>query len=227
MKIKTTLFLLISFLLMVFISCQKEINQVIVTNQNESLQLNTAATELIQRVVENDGTADDIVDKAPCISIKLPVTVIANGVEIVINSVSDYTLIQANYDQFDDHELEIKYPITIILNDYSEVVVNNHDELEHYAEKCINDLNYSDEIRCLDFIYPITLSVYDSNNQFAETVNISNDEDFYKYIQQLNLESIVAINFPISVHLYTGETKIINNLTDLEALINSIKDSCN
>lgn len=223
MKIKI---LFASFFLWLAVSCQKEFTQIITDNQKESLQANVTATNYIRRIVAHNGSVDDIIDNANCILIKLPVSVIANGVEIVINSEADYALIQQNFEDLNGENLQINYPIVLILSDYSEVTVSNENELKVYAEKCKEDSSINDEIECLNFVYPIYLSVYDVNNQFAETIEASNDKFFYEYLQQLNATNIVAINFPISVRLYTGETRVISSMNELETFINSVKDAC-
>ena len=70
----------------------------------------------------------------------LPVTVFANGIEIVVDSEEDLERIEETFDASDDDNdtLEIVFPITVTMSDYTEMVINNQAELnalrENHAE---------------------------------------------------------------------------------------------
>src|SRR3989339_33724 len=115
-------FLFLSLFLSGLISCQKEISQTIQPNQNEVLIANATVTALVKSTVTNDGSKDNIIDNASCISIKLPATVMVNGVSLSIESEADYNDIEAIFDEFDDDDdqLNIVFPIIIILSDFSQ-----------------------------------------------------------------------------------------------------------
>lgn len=222
-------FLFLNLFLVGFISCQKEISQTIQPNQNEVLIANAVVTALVKRTVTNDGSKDNIIDNASCISIKLPVTVVVNGVSLSIESEADYNDIEAIFDEFDDDDdqLNIVFPIMIILSDFSQITISNSEELEGFVDDCGGENEIDDDIECIDLVYPISFSIFDSANQLAQTVTVLGDEQFYKFIDDIESYDIVQINFPIKVLLYDGSEKTINDMDALENAIEEAKGSCN
>ncbi len=227
MNSKITFFLLGLFFVC-FISCQNEISQTTQPTQNEVLTANSTVTTLIKNTVANDGSRDNIIDKASCISIQLPVKVVVNGVEITVNSEADYEIIEANFNEFeeDEDELEIVFPIVILLSDFTEVTINNSDELESFVDDCGGENEMDDDIECIDFVYPVSFSIFDSANQLAETVTVINDEQFYKFMDDLEDYQIVQINFPLKVVLFDGTEQTINDMVMLETAIENAKNKC-
>ncbi|MDP2087980.1 MAG: hypothetical protein Q8J84_01110 [Flavobacteriaceae bacterium] len=218
----------LSLFLIVSMSCQNEIIDIIQPSNDEVLKANTNVTKLIQRVVTKDGSKDNIIDHANCITIQLPVTVVVNGIELIIKTEKDYELIESIFDESDDDvdTLKIIFPIEIILSNYTKIKVKNDDELKKFTDECNGENEVDDDIECVDFVYPITLSIYDSANQLAKTISIGNDEQFYKFIDNIKDFNIVQINFPIMVVLYDGTEKTINNMNTLENVIEDAKDIC-
>lgn len=218
----------LSLFFVTFISCQDEITQIKEPNQGESLTVNAQVTNLVQQTVLKDGSKDNIIDNASCLQVQLPVTVNVNGEEIIVNSEDDFEKIEAIFDDFDDDldHLEIFFPIEIILSDYSKKTINNYNELEALIKDCSGENEMDDDIECLDFIYPISLSKYNSESQLTQNVKIENDEQFYKLIDDLDDNDIVVINFPISVILFDGTEKRIESMNMLENVIEDVKDLC-
>jgi hypothetical protein len=227
MKIKTIL-LFLSLLTALFMSCQTEVSEIIQPSQDEALQANTTVANLVQKTATKDGSKDNIIDNASCISVQLPVTVNVNGLEIIIDSEEDFDVIEAIFDASDDDfdTLDIIFPIVIILSDFSEINIDNADELKSFVDQCEDENEFDDDIECIDFIYPITLSIFDSENQLAETVTVSNDEDFYHLIDEIEDYFIVQINFPITLELYDGTYLTINDMEELENTIDQADGKC-
>ncbi|MBG7631478.1 MAG: hypothetical protein IZT56_13765 [Bacteroidetes bacterium] len=218
----------LSLFFLTFISCQNEISQIIEPTQDEALKKNAIVTNLVQSTVAKDGSKDNIIDNASCLQVQLPVNVNVNGLEITIDSEADFEVIETIFDEFDDDSdhLELLFPIEIILSDYSKITINNYDELEALIEDCGGENEMDDDIECLDFVYPITLSMYNSENQLTSTVKVENDEQFYKFVDDIDDNDIVVINFPISVILYDGTERNIENMDMLENVIEEVKDMC-
>ncbi|MBT8317734.1 MAG: hypothetical protein HKP59_08900 [Lutibacter sp.] len=227
MKTKITV-LFLSLFIALLTSCQTEVSEIIQPPENEALQANTTVATLVQKTATKDGSIDNIIDNASCISVQLPVTVNVNGLEIIIDSEDDFDVIEAIFDEFDDDydSLDIIFPIVIILSDFSEINIANVDELESFIDQCEGENEFDDDIECIDFIYPITLSIFDSENQLAETITVENDEDFYHLIDEIEDYHIVQINFPISVELYDGTILSINDMEELENAIDDADGMC-
>ncbi|MEP0265615.1 hypothetical protein [Dokdonia sp.] len=222
----TPLLLLTVFLL--FSACRTEDEEIISPPAEQVLAANSNAANLITRVSTNDGSNDNILDNANCLSIQLPVTVVIDGLEIIIDSEEDFDTIEDIFDEFGDDidELDFIFPITIILSDFTEIVINDVSELETLIEDCTGENEEDEDIECIDFQYPITYSVFSQNNELIETVTIANDEAHYEFIDNLDDTDIVSINFPLTLILSNGETVTANDILELENIIEEAIDDC-
>ena len=210
----------------VVFSCRTEDMEIIEPPTEDVLGVNSTVTNLLKRTVTNDGSYDNIIDGASCFDIKLPVTVIANGIEVVIETEDDLEIIEDIFDEFSDDTdtLEIIFPITIILDDYTEVVINSQAELNAAAAQCPDDSD--DDIECIDIQYPITALIYNENNELIDTVVINSDEELFDFLDDLDEGVIVTFDFPITVILWDGTTVEINNFVELQSVIESAIDQC-
>lgn len=223
------LMMLLSLVLLalLFTSCQNEEDDIIDPNDEEVITANSNLAKLIERTTLRDGSKDNILDSTSCVSVVLPVTVVANGLEIIIDSEEDFETLEAIFEELDDDEdiLELLFPITVVLSDHAEIVINNEEELEELADECV-EFGNDDDIECLDFVYPITLNVFDSVTQVAEVIIVTNDEDFFDFFDDPESTEIVSIEFPIAVLLFDSTQVEINNLKELENIIEDVEDEC-
>lgn len=228
MKTLTQLLITAMLFAIVSTSCRTEDMEVIEPPQEQTLVVNSTVQTLMQRTVMNDGSIDNIIDNANCITIQLPVTVVVNGLEVHVDSQEDFATIEAIFDEFDDDndDLVIQYPITIILADFSEIVINNATELATFTANCNGQNVSDDDIECLDFNYPIVVSFFNTNNELLETISIMNDAQMYAFIENIDENDIITIQFPITVTTYAGNVITINNFTELENVISSYDDEC-
>jgi hypothetical protein len=221
------------FALLWFTSCQDEVFQETPISQEELLVANSPLANLVQSTATMDGSMDNIIDHANCLSVELPVTVVVNGLEIIIDTVEDYNVIEAIFDEFDNDNdnLEIVFPITIILSDFSEIEISNNDELQNFINDCSGENEIDDDIECIDFQYPITFSIFNTSFQIIETVSIENDRALHQFIERLeNSDSgaiLASLNFPITMILSDGSLVEVTNNSELERVINAAKEDCN
>ena len=110
--------------------------------------------------------------------------------------------------------------------DFSEVIVNNYAELNQNAANCNGENEVDDDIECLDFEYPIGMSIFNTNNELIETISIQNDNALYNFIENIDSNDIVVVSFPITVIVFDGTQITINDLNELETTINNFSDSC-
>jgi len=228
-----TLFKLLTitfFALLVFTSCQDEIIEETQINEQELIVANSELANLLQSTAARDGSVDNILDNANCLSINLPVTVIVNDITITINTLEDLELIEDIFDEFenDSDVLELLFPITIILNDHEEIVINNQDELDAFIEQCTD---YSDDdIECIDFHYPISFSIYNTQFQIIETVFIENDRELHHFLERIENSNsgalLVSLNFPITMVYANGETIEVHNNQELARVLNEARENC-
>ncbi|WP_303318126.1 hypothetical protein Q4Q34_11670 [Flavivirga abyssicola] len=224
-----TLLLMPFFALLFFTSCQEEKVDITPPAESEALVANSELTSFISATSAKDGSADNIIDKASCLSVELPVTVIVNGLEIIVDSTEDYKVIEAIFNEFedDDDKLEIVFPITIVLADHTEIVLNNRTDLENLIEECKGENEPDDDIECIDFQYPISFSVYDTEFQVIDVITVENDRQLHRFVKRVaNAEVLASLNFPVTMIYADGSTTVVNNNEQLESTINEAKDDC-
>ncbi len=216
------------FFVVVVMSCQKEIDEITEPTNETSLKVASKIASLIQKTAMKDGSTDNIIDGASCLEVQLPVSVIVNGLKITIVDAAGFETIEAVFDKvdFDEDVLEIIFPITIITSNYDEFVINNTDELEKYTDKCGEENALDDDIECLDFVYPIAISVYDSARQLLNTVSIEDDKRFYQFIENMEAYHVATINFPIRVVLHDGTEVVVKNMLALGLIIEASDGQC-
>jgi len=221
------LYVLPFFALFMLASCQKEAVEVTEPNAQETFVAESNLAALITETSTMDGSSDNIIDGANGFSVNLPVTVYANGVEITVNSPEDYALIEANFDASEDDAdtLEIVFPITVTMSDYSQVVVNSQEELD--ALRAENSNTNDDDIECIDFQYPLTFSLYDIDFQVIDVVTVNNDEELHHFIRNLQAGVLVSLNFPVTLVYQDGTTTEAHNNLELASIIKEARHACN
>lgn len=212
----------------IFTSCRTEDEEFIDPPTGETLSAGSTLASLLNRTALKDGSLDNILDKANCLSVQLPIDVTVNGSQLTITDEDGYQEIEDIFDDFDDDDdiIEISYPIIIIRTDYSTQTVNSDVELASLALTCNGENEIDDDIECIDFKYPITASVFDANNELVSTITIGNDNDMYDFIDDLDEFTAVTINFPITVILADGTEISIASIQDLEREIENAEDTC-
>ncbi len=224
-----SLLLLPFFALLMLTSCQEEIVEVTDPNETEALVADSPLTSLISSAARMDGSFDNIIDKASCLSIELPVTVVVNGLEITIDSKEDYKVIEAIFNEFeeDDDHLEIIFPITIITENHDDIVINNANELKEFVDDCKGENEEDEDIECIDFKYPISFSIYNGEFEVIDVISVENDRELYKFIKRVkNSEFLASLNFPVTMVLADGSEKVVNNNEELQNTIEDAKDAC-
>lgn len=186
---------------------------------------NSVVAGLVERTSLKDGSVDNVLDHASCISLVLPVTVRIEEEEIQVNTHEDLKMIEDLLQQREDDDVELIYPVTVILADYTEITVDNEDELENLGEDC-RVSGEDDDIECVDFKYPVTLSVYDTENQLSDVITVNSDRELYELFGLFDDDKIYSFTFPITVVLAGGEEVIIQNNDELESNLENAVDQC-
>ena len=218
-KVKLSVLLLISVMVL-FNGCQKEFSEIDDPSTKDVIKSNSNLGDLILNLTLKDGSSDNIIDNCSCASLKYPISIKINDQSITIDSEEDIQNLKSNYSQF-LNDIEIIYPITVILADFTERVLFNKDELEDLQEDCSNKEEDRD-IECIDFIYPFKISLFNTDTQIATVVTINNDQDLY-YIFN-NLENVLlSITYPISLQLSDGSKIEVHDNEELEDIIDEAR----
>lgn len=215
-------------LLALIVSCQESIPETIVEDEVAQIQLNSRLAELLSRTALKDGSKDNIIDGANNITVVLPVTVIVNGIEIEVITENDYQLIENAIEAFsdDDDEVQIKFPIDIVLSDYTQVTVSSQSELNNYISESTGEDEFDEDIECIDFKYPLTFEALAYNASIPSTIVILNDAELFALLNNLEDYTAVHINLPITLILSDGIEFIVNSLDSLESAIENNIDTC-
>jgi hypothetical protein len=229
MKPKFKIFLLLSLFALLFVtSCQKEVFEE-TQNEDQILNPNSTIVNLMQSTVTNNGSVDDILDESNCFTVNLPVTIVANGITITINSLDDLELLEEIFEEFNDDNdfLEFFFPITIILNNYTQITIENEDQLNDFIEECIGN---DEVIECVDFVYPISFSIFNSEFVIIDTVVIHSDEELYEFLNNLNNSNdnvvIASLNFPVSLKYADGTIVEVHSNQELQAAMELAEELC-
>ena len=224
---KSAMFASLLVVALSFTACQKEYDPVVETSEEDTMTANSAAASLMTNMVSNDGSYDNIVDGSSCFDIRFPYTVSVNGLDITINSKEELQLIEEIFDALDEDNdiLDIIFPVTITLADYSEITIENLADLRAHAEKCIEGGN-DDDIECIDVIYPVTFFTYDLEVQQTGSVSVESDKEMRRFFAGLDVTAIISLQFPVKFEMYDGTKVTVNNIEELRAAIERAKDAC-
>ena len=220
------LYVLPFFALLMMASCQEEAVEITDPNTQETFMAESNLATLITNTSTNDGSSDNIIDRANGFSVNLPITVYVNGIEVVVNSEDDFDQIESIFDDSDDDDdtIEIVFPITVTLSDYTQVVINSQAELDALRENHSHEDD--DDIECIDFKYPLAISIYNLNFQVIDVVTINNDEQLHHFIRNLEGGVLASLNFPVSMVYADGSTIQVNNNQELENVIKEARNAC-
>src|SRR3970282_1822150 len=223
---KTIKYLLMSFTSILFISCQNE-ETLIIQDTTQNLSVLSPLASLISRVSQNATSQDNVLDNSSCFNIQWPVSVIVNGKQITVANQNDYLTVQAALDAFssDDDLVNFVYPITIKYQNWNTQLIANSDQLEDIIENCDEDDGF-DEIDCIHINYPIKIDIYNANNQIANTIAIQNDADLYNFLENIESNVIVSINYPVSISDSNGQKVLITNNSNFEDTIEDNIEDC-
>ncbi|MFD2101596.1 hypothetical protein [Flagellimonas iocasae] len=210
-----------------FTSCQNEFEEVGGTDEQETIQANSSTAKLIEETCSHDGSYDNIVDGASCFAVQFPYTVEVNGIEITIDSKEDLQSIEDIFDEFEDDDdiLNILFPITITLSDFSTIVIENKEQLIAKAEECFEGGDDND-IECIDFVYPITLYTFDINVQISNEIHIESDEQLRRFFAELEEGDLISIEFPLTLKKYDGTEIVVENNAALSVALSNAKNEC-
>ncbi|MEM1338343.1 MAG: hypothetical protein AAF634_08330 [Bacteroidota bacterium] len=224
--IKNVLYTSFVAMVLLFTACQDEFEEV-GNNDQETLEAGSATAELIVKTASNDGSFDNIVDEASCIAVQFPYTVDVGGVQITIDSIEDLRLIEEIFDEFDDDEdiLEIIFPITIVLADFTEVVIESKEALRELAANCLEG-GADDDIECIDFVYPITLFTFDIDGQQADSFVINSDRELHRFFEDREDDELVSIDFPVTLMKFDGTEIVVNSNAELARVLDAAAEEC-
>jgi len=217
------LLLMVIVSLIVTIGCQNEYTDIVEPDKATTISADDKVAALVLKITLKDGSFDNIIDKCSEVSINYPYSIRIEDELFNISSIVDIESIKQDYFHLRD-EIEIIYPITVTFSDNSELLLSNEDELEEIKEYHNSSLD-DEDIECVDFVYPIELSLYNDVTQNIEVVVIDNDLEMHSVF--INIEDLlIDISFPIELETLDGQRISISDNHQLEATIDNVEGGC-
>lgn len=224
-------------LAMAFFACQNEEPFETDVDVEHTLAANSGIIETMRRTTSSDGSYDNIVDGASCLGIQFPYTVMVNGSQLSITSMNDLASIEKILDVFENEQpldvvddgqqrVDIMFPITATLPDYTEIVINSETMLQEYAAQCVEGGDDAD-IECIDLTYPIGLFSYNPTLQQTGSVTVNHDKELRRFLEGLAETDLISIDFPLTFMLHDSTAVTVNNNSELANAMQSAMDSCN
>ena len=201
-----------------FTSCQDEID--VENGQNPNTNSSTSPTaNNLERSSMYDGSFDDFLDGISCSSILLPVTATINNIEVTLINESDYQIVLNILGLLtnDDDSIELQFPLTVKLSNYTEVQVANQSEYDALIAACEEaEDNAEDAISCIDIDFPITILTYSLNVEQTGRVVIETEQQLYTYMNNFSDDELFAIDYPITATLNGDSSTVIEISSDLD-----------
>ncbi len=225
--IKFSLYVRLLAVAMAFTSCQKEEPFREDIDPELTLPADSSVVEMMKRTSSYDGSYDNIVDGASCLGIQFPYTVTVNGLELQIETMEDLEKVEdiLDADEEGEHDMQITYPITVTMSDYTEIGINSEEMLQEYVEKCIEGGN-DDDIECVDVVYPVNLFTYNPNLQQTGSVTVNQDKELRLFLAGLEDADLISIEFPLSFEMFDGIEVKVNNNTELTNAMDRAVEVC-
>lgn len=212
--------LLVTFCIFLF-ACQEEEFTEIDNQDESSFLLDEQLSTLMKSVVSHDGSFDNRIDNADCFSINFPYGLWVNGVQHNMTSPLDFVEITAGAVVIPE------FPIRITTAEYVEMEVSSFEEMQNLILGCHSGQMYDDIISCVDFIYPIKISIYDSENTNFETLILNHDFDTFSSMESMEPNQLVGLNYPVSLRLNNGTSITVDSNEELKNEIFRISSFCN
>ena len=219
--------LLLTFIFAVeLFSCQQEIEDIVTPSTEDSFLKGSVLFEHIDAVGLKDGSDDNIIDQCSCLSLVYPVTVSANGNVILLESNEGLIQVERVFDNYETADtLQISYPIKVSLANHEIIEVSDNNELQTLKESCIEG-GLDKDIECVDLVYPISISIYDTEFQRSRSKVLNSDMELSVFLNNLNATEYISIGFPIQLITKDNSIIPITSNIELETALNDLGSSC-
>ena len=202
-----------------FARCQGEKMEVSFPEPDKIISPGSPTAALIERTVMHDGSFDNILDHASCISLKLPVTIRIKSETIQLDIKED---IQALTNHPEKEKIRLVFPVTVVLADYSEKNIKDKKKLDELIKDCIAD----NDVECTDFQFPLLVYSYNRDKQLQATHTINDDKTLYSLIKNIKADDIMSFKFPFRMKPKDSDDVEINDNLQLDDHITSFDNGC-
>ncbi len=202
--------------------CIEEIDVTEGENPNTNTS-NSETTNYYKRIGMYDGSFDDLIDNNACSSVKLPVSLLANNIPLTITNTADYQLVSNIFNQspIDVDTIVFNFPITILNQDYSQTSITSQEQLDNLSAVCDQSINNNlSAITCVDIVYPIKISLYNTTTEQTTIISVVKDQDLFNFMANLSISEVYSIQYPINTITIGNVNSTVNSDSQLKSLIN-------
>ena len=198
--------------------CMKEIDLTEGENPNTN-NANSETTNYYKRIGMYDGSFDDLIDNISCSSVKLPGSLLANNIPLTITKIADYQLVLNifNLSPIDTDTIVFNFPITILNQDYSQTLVTSQSQFNNLSALCNQAIG---AITCVDIVYPIKISLYNTTIEQTTIVSIVNDRNLFDFMANLEVNEVYSVQYPINVKIIGNTNISVSGDIQLKSIIN-------
>jgi len=202
--------------------CMKEIDLTEGENPNTN-NANSETSNYYKRIGMYDGSFDDLIDNISCSSVKLPVSLLANNIPLTITKIADYQLVLNifNLSPIDTDTVVFNFPITIINQDYSQTSVTSQSQFNNLSGLCNQAIG---AITCVDIVYPIKISLYNTTTEQTTIISIVNDRNLFDFMANLSVKEVYSVQYPINVKIIGNVNISVSGDIQLKSIINDCLD---
>ncbi len=199
--------------------CQEEIPEVTIIDDETVVTNDSELLSLVRRITLKDGSKDNIIDRASCLTLNYPFQGTLNSNTLTFNAIEDITTLgdQAAL-------VELQYPVTVTLPDHSEQTLTSESELNTLRNQCVEG-GADEDIECVDFIYPFDVSIFNTISEVASVETINDDQELFMMVDNLG-EDVFSFEFPVTLTDFQGNNSTNQSNDDLQNLIESLQSSC-
>ena len=203
------------FMILLLAACQKEELRIVDGTDEEAFAIDQELKDLMFSVVAHDGSFDDVVDNSSCFSIDFPYRCTYNGHEYPMNNVQDLEPwpVGAN--------LMPVFPVNITFANYLQASVPDEKAFSFLQDRCANGDLFDDIINCVDIVYPVSVSLYNTATSDFETINFLHDKQTFQSMEDLDENVLISINYPVQIIL---ENEVVLTIESNDILKDEILD---
>lgn len=209
--------------LFLLLACQSEEDIQVVNSDNGSSN-NSALTSNLKRLTQNPTAFDNFIDNSSKIRVEFPFEVNVNSTTNVnLQNTADYqNLIDVLEATPIEDEVVLSFPVTVSTINYNSQTLNSEDELTQFLQ----NQNSSDEVNCVELVFPLSLQFFDLSNTFIDTQIINNRAQLFNFLNDLNQNNFFyQIDYPIEADVQ-GTAQFINSNAEFNITFNGLLSSC-
>ena len=220
-------------LVALFTACQQEEPFESDIDPEHTLTVDASVVDMLKRTVIFDGSYDNIVDGSSCLAIQFPYSVKVGETELLVETMADFQEIEDILDATLDilgvsmplPTMEIIFPVTITLQDFTQVVIENEEALLEYVNAC-PDNGVDEDIECLDLQYPIDFFTFDTNLERTGSFTVEHDEELSRFLAGLGEAELISVDYPITIVKHDSTELVINTNEELTKAMQDALDAC-